>query len=250
MTPIARRASLLAATALVAAACSSADSTSTTAPATTTTTAITATAAAVPPVVPQAYEESREQPTACGADAPEPVTEMQFDAPADLGLDPSLPIAASIVTSCGTIDVELDPSIAPETVNSFAFLAEEGYFDGSASHRILPGFVLQAGDQTATGLGGPGYVIADEFPTPDFTYTRGTLAMANAGPGTTGSQFFIMFDDNPLPPQFNVFGQVVGGFDVLDRIEEIELGQAPGAADPTPSTPLETLYLDSVAIER
>jgi peptidyl-prolyl cis-trans isomerase B (cyclophilin B) len=74
--------------------------------------------------------------------------------------------------------------------------------------------------------------------------------MANAGPGTTGSQFFIMFDDTPLPPQFNVFGEVVGGLDVLDRIQEIELGQASGAADPNPSTPLETLYLNSVVIER
>ena len=210
---------LAAVAAVVVAACSSevSTTTTTTAPPTTTTAVATETTAAVPLVVPQTYEEFREQPTACGADAPAPVTAMQFQAPEDLGLDPDIPITASIATSCGTIEVELDPSIAPETVNSFAFLAEEGYFDGSASHRILPGFVLQAGDQTATGLGGPGYTIADEFPPSDFTYTRGTLAMANAGPGTTGSQFFILFDDNPLPPQFSVFGEVVGGFARLVR---------------------------------
>ena len=94
-------------------------------------------------------------------------------------------------------------------MNSFVFLAGEGYFDGSVSHRILPGFVMQAGDQTATGLGGPGCTIVDEFPPQDFVYTRGTLAMANAGPGTTGSQLFIVLDDVQLPPQFTVFGEVV-----------------------------------------
>lgn len=154
----------------------------------------------------------------------------------------------TIVTSCGPIEVELDPSTAPETVNSFVFLAEEGYFDGTVSHRILPGFVMQAVDPTATGIDGPGYTIPDELPPQDFIYTRGTLAMANAGPGTTGSQFFIVLADVQLPPQFSVFGQVVAGFEVLDRIEEIPLGRAPTSADPSPSTPLETLYLDAVTI--
>ena len=173
---------------------------------------------------------------------------LQFDAPDDMGIDPAAIVPAAIATSCGTIDVELDPSIAPEAVNSFVFLAEEGYFDGSVAHRIIPDFVLQAGDPTATGLGDPGYTVPDEFPPSDFVYTKGTLAMANAGPGTTGSQFFIVFEDTPLPPQFSVFGQVVGGFDVLDRIQGLPLGSAPGSPDPTPSTPLETLYLNSVTV--
>jgi cyclophilin family peptidyl-prolyl cis-trans isomerase len=237
--------------ALVLAACGTdADTTTTTtaAAAAPTTTVPDATIQVPIEVVPQTYEEFREQPTACSAEAPAPAVPTEFAEPEDMGLDPAQKIPATIVTSCGPIEVELDPSMAPETVNSFVFLAEEGYFDGTVSHRILPGFVMQAGDPTATGIGGPGYTIPDEFPPQDFVYTRGTLAMANAGPGTTGSQFFIVLADVQLPPQFSVFGQVVAGFEVLDRIEEIPLGRAPTSADPSPSTPLETLYLDAVTI--
>jgi cyclophilin family peptidyl-prolyl cis-trans isomerase len=235
--------------ALVLAACGTDADATTTTTTTVPATTVPATTTQVPiEVVPQTYEEFREQPTACSAEAPAPAVPMEFAEPEDMGLDPALKIPATIVTSCGSIEVELDPSTAPETVNSFVFLAEEGYFDGTVSHRILPGFVMQAGDQTATGIGGPGYTIADEFPPPDFVYTRGTLAMANAGPGTTGSQFFIVLEDVQLPPQFSVFGEVVAGLEVLDRIEEIPLGRAPTSADPSPSTPLETLYLDAVRI--
>jgi peptidyl-prolyl cis-trans isomerase B (cyclophilin B) len=236
--------------ALILSACGNNDdaTTTTTPPTTAADITTTTTAAAAAAVVPQTYEEFRAQSTVCGAEAPPPVVPMQFDQPGDLSLDPTVKVPMSIVTSCGSIEVELDPSLAPEAVNSFVFLAGEGYFDGSASHRILPGFVMQAGDQTATGLGGPGYTIADEFPPQDFVYSRGTLAMANAGPGTTGSQFFIVLDEVQLPPQFSVFGEVVAGFEVLDRIEEIPLGRAPTSADPNPSTPLATLYLDSIAV--
>ena len=235
--------------ALLLASCrSDADTAATTTTVVPTTTVPAATTQVPIEVVPQTYEEFREQPTACSAEAPAPVVPMEFAEPADMDLDPALKIPATIVTSCGPIEVELDPSMAPETVNSFVFLAEEGYFDGTVSHRILPGFVMQAGDPTATGIGGPGYAIADEFPPQDFGYTRGTLAMANAGPGTTGSQFFIVLADVQLPPQFSVFGEVVAGFEVLDRIEEIPLGRAPTSVDPSPSTPLETLYLDTVTV--
>ncbi len=238
--------------ALLLVACGTdADATTTTTTRTTSiaTTTVPAATTQVPiGVVPQTYEEFREQPTACSAEAPAPVVPMEFAEPEDMNLDPALKVPATIVTSCGSIEVELDPSVAPETVNSFVFLAEEGYFDGTVSHRILPGFVMQAGDQTATGIGGPGYTITDELPPQDFVYTRGTLAMANAGPGTTGSQFFIVLADVQLPPQFSVFGEIVAGFEVLDRIEEIPLGRAPTSVDPSPSTPLETLYLDTVSI--
>jgi peptidyl-prolyl cis-trans isomerase B (cyclophilin B) len=235
--------------ALLLAACGTdADATTTSTTSIATTTAPAATTEVPIEVVPQTYEEFREQPTACSGEAPAPVVPMEFAEPEDMGLDPALKVPATIVTSCGSIEVELDPSVAPETVNSFVFLAEEGYFDGTVSHRILPGFVMQAGDQTATGIGGPGYTIADELPPQDFVHTRGTLAMANAGPGTTGSQFFIVLVDVQLHPQFSVFGEVVAGFEVLDRIEEIPLGRAPSSVDPSPSTPLETLYLDTVSI--
>ena len=146
--------------------------------------------------------------------------------------------------------VELDPSLAPDTVNSFVFLAEEGYFDGSVFHRLIPGFVLQGSDPTATGRGGPGYSIADEFPPAGVGYDPGTLAMANAGPGTTGSQFFIVLDSIGLPPQYSIFGQVVAGLEILDRLQTVPLGQAAGSSDPSPSTPLETIYINTVTIER
>jgi len=201
-------------------------------------------------VVPHTYEQFRAQPTACGSEAPDPATPMQFDAPGDESLDPATPSIAVISTSCGDITVELDQSLAPETVNSFVFLAQQGYFDGTVFHRVIPGFVAQGGDQTATGTGGPGYALPDEFPPSDVPYDRGTLAMANAGSGTTGSQFFIVLDDTELPPQFTIFGRVTDGFDILDRIQDVPLGTSPTSPDPVPSTPLETIYIDTVSIGR
>jgi cyclophilin family peptidyl-prolyl cis-trans isomerase len=229
-------------TALLLAACGGATDT--------TTTSTTEIPGEIPlEIVPSNYAQFRAQPTACGATAPAPVTEMQFATPADESVDPDAANIAVISTSCGDITVELDASLAPETVNSFVFLTRQGYFDGTVFHRVIPGFVVQGGDQTATGLGGPGYSIPDEFPPPTMTYERGTLAMANAGPGTTGSQFFIVLDDVGLPPQFTIFGHVTEGLDVLDLLQAVPLGAAPTSPDPTPSTPLETIYIDTLTIE-
>lgn len=198
--------------------------------------------------VPVDYAGFLRQPAACGAEQPEPATDMKFDAPQNAGIDE--PTIISLNTSCGAIDIMLDPTVAPETVNSFVFLAESGYFDGTVSHRIVPGFMMQVGDPTATGLGGPGYTLPDEFPEAS-TYVRGVVAMANAGPGTTGSQFFILFGDAQwLQPTFTIIGEVVNGFDVLDRIEEIPLGRSPNSPDPNASTPLESLYIESVTVSR
>lgn len=210
----------------------------------------TTTAAEVPlNVVPSNYVQFREQPTACGAAAPEALTPMEFDAPNDMGIDSSRPTRAIMSTSCGDITIELETVIAPQTVNSFVFLATEGYFDGTVFHRVIPGFVAQGGDQTATGLGGPGYTVSDEFPPPNVGYDRGVLAMANAGPGTTGSQFFIVVEDTQLPPQFAIFGRVVDGFDVLDLLQQVPLGVSPTSPDPVASTPLETIYVDTITID-
>lgn len=234
--------------ALLAAACGSGSSpTTTTTAAPPADVATTVTPITLPPRPPTDYSEFRAQPTACGATAPAEVTPMTFDAPKDLALDPNSPITATIATSCGDIVVQLDPALAPETVNSFVFLAEQGYFNGTVSHRILPGFVLQAGDPTATGRNGPGYTIPDELPPKDFLYTRGILAMANAGPNTSGSQFFIMLGDAGLPTTFSVFGKTTSGFDVLDAIAAIPL--APNSLGEV-SVPLETLYIDSITIDR
>jgi cyclophilin family peptidyl-prolyl cis-trans isomerase len=220
-----------------------------------TTTTTTTTAAAEPtstlpeitlPVRPPSdYAGFIAQSTACGGSAPEQIAPMVFPEPEDQGLDPGQTVQAIISTSCGDITVELDPRIAPETVNSFVFLAREGFFDGTVSHRVLPGFVMQAGDPTATGREGPGYTIPDELPAAGFIYERGTLAMANSGPNTTGSQFFIMLGDAPLSPDYSVFGKVVEGFETLDLVAALPLGVNPFGET---SVPLETLYLEQVTI--
>lgn len=199
--------------------------------------------------VPVDYAGFLRQPTACGAEQPAFATDMKFDAPGDAGVEGV--ITVTLVTSCGPIEIALDPGVAPETVNSFVFLAESGYFDGTVSHRVIPGFMMQAGDPTATGRGGPGYQVPDELPTGADPYRRGVVAMANAGPDTAGSQFFILFDDADwLPPQYSVFGEVVDGFATLDAIEEVTLGASSSSPDPTPSTPLETIFIESVLVDR
>lgn len=210
----------------------------------TTSTTLTATTRAALP--PSDYAGFAAQPVACGAEAPNPVQETTFDEPEDQGLDPDTVIRATIATSCGDIVIELDPGVAPVTVNSFVFLARSGFFDGSVSHRIVPGFVVQAGDPTATGRGGPGYVIPDELPGAGFVYETGSLAMANSGPDSGGSQFFITLADVPLPNDYTYFGRVVDGFDTLEAIAGIPLGTNLFGEQ---SVPLETLYIERVAIE-
>lgn len=199
-----------------------------------------------PSITTPAYESFRSQPTACGADAPAPAREQRYDAPADLGL--SGDVVVDLATSCGTITIQLLPEIAPIAVNSFVFLAEQGYFDGTVIHRVLPGFVIQAGDPTATGSGGPGYRLLDELPPPGFTYLVGMVAMANAGPNTSGSQFFVVIGGTQLQPNFTVFGGVVDGADTINRIAAVPRGTSPG--NPEPSRPLETVYIESVSVTR
>jgi len=137
--------------------------------------------------------------------------------PAEPAVDGELDLV--ITTNRGKIPVTVDGAAAPCTVNSFVSLAEQGYFDDTNCHRLVPGFVLQCGDPSATGSGGPGYSFADELEG-DETYTRGTLAMANAGPNTNGSQFFIVTQDAQLGPDYTVFGSVSdAGMEVVDAIE-------------------------------
>ena len=197
------------------------------------------------PIASPDYLAFREQPTACGAERPPAATEMQYDSSGEA--DVSGTVAVVLHTSCGKIRLNLDADTAPETVNSFVFLARDGYFNGTVSHRIIPGYIVQAGDPTAAGTGNPGYLIPDELPAPDFLYTRGVVAMANSGlPDSAGSQFFIMLDTAALPPTYAVFGEVVDGFDVLDTLGRLPLGPHP--LDPTNSRPLETVYLEWVEV--
>ena len=200
------------------------------------------------PEVPEALEAFRNQPTACGGSVPEPPEEMQFDRPINQAIRPEATVTATLVTSCGEIVIELDNADFPDTVNNFVFLARNGYYDGTAFHRIASGFVIQGGDPTASGRGGPGYVIDDEFPPEGFVYEPGVVAMANAGRGTTGSQFFIVTGDQAatLNPNFNVVGRVVEGMDVVERIEQVPTRTQSGTVER--SYPTESVYLESVTI--
>ena len=151
----------------------------------------------------------------------------------EMGIDPSKRYTAVISTSKGDMTVALAPERAPNTVNSFVFLARHGYYDGLGFHRIIPGFMAQGGCPEGSGRGGPGYQFADELP-PAGRYEIGSLAMANAGPNTNGSQFFIVSGQSgvQLPPLYSLFGQVVKGLDVLSAIE------AAGSRSGAPSEPV------------
>ena len=165
---------------------------------------------------------------------------QRFDVPPPTIIDVERSYGATMVTSHGTMELFLDALSAPVTVNNFVFLARWHYFDGVIFHRIIPGFVLQGGDPTGTGTGGPGYRFADELPKAG-RYELGSLAMANAGPNTNGSQFFVISgpDGVRLPPLYSLFGKVVKGLDVIGVIND--LGSPSGA-------PRERVVIESVTI--
>jgi peptidylprolyl isomerase len=164
----------------------------------------------------------------------------RFDAAPPMIIDTAKTYTATMVTSKGTMEIVLDALAAPVTVNSFVFLARWHYYDGIVFHRIIPGFVLQGGDPTGSGSGGPGYRFDDELPKPG-RYELGSLAMANAGPNTNGSQFFVISgpDGARLPPLYALFGKVVKGLDVVASINDVG----------TPSgKPREDVVIESVTI--
>ncbi len=154
----------------------------------------------------------------------------QYSSPPAMAIDPSKKYTATIETSAGTMEAEFFPQDAPNTVNNWIFLAKEGYYDGIIFHRCIKGFMIQGGDPTGSGSGGPGYKFQDEKVTRP--YTRGTLAMANAGPNTNGSQFFIMHADYGLPPNYTIFGKLTSGEDVVDKIATAPTGAADRPKDP------------------
>ena len=179
-------------------------------------------------------------PTDCPApDGSSPKTQ-RFDGPPPMCIDPAKRYTAEMVTSHGSMTIALDPIAAPKTVNNFVVLARYHYFDGVVFHRIIPGFVLQGGDPQGTGRGGPGYTFADELPPPG-RYELGSLAMANAGPNTNGSQFFVISgpDGMRLPPSYSLFGKVVKGLDVVAAIDKV--GTKSGS-------PTEKVTIESVTI--
>ena len=149
------------------------------------------------------------------------MTEKSYDAPPEMALKPGYDYHAVFVTSQGPVRVRLFAEEAPETVNNFVFLARDGYFDGTTFHRVIKDFMVQGGDPTGTGAGGPGYQIPDEFH-PELRHDKpGVLSMANAGPNTGGSQFFITHVATPwLDDRHAVFGEVVEGMEVVNSVRE------------------------------
>lgn len=161
-------------------------------------------------------------PTDCPAADGSSPERRRFDAAPPMCIDLVKRYQATMVTTKGTMVIALDAVAAPRTVNNFVVLARYHYFDGISFHRVIPGFMLQGGDPEGTGRGGPGYRFADELPPPG-RYEVGSLAMANAGPDTNGSQFFVVSgpDGVRLPPQYSLFGKVVKGLDVVAAVDAV-----------------------------
>ena len=177
---------------------------------------------------------------ACQAVPTEKPSSKQYDKEPKLTVEPTT-YTATVVTNCGTIVMSLDAKAAPHTVNSFNFLAGEHYFDNTPCHRLTTSgiYVLQCGDPTGSGSGGPGYTIPDEN-LKGAKYPAGTVAMANTGrPHTGGSQFFFVYDDTQLPPAYTPFGTVVKGLNVLKAIAK-QGSNPPGDGAPTQPVVIES----------
>lgn len=156
----------------------------------------------------------------CAGEAPEPTSKPKtYSAPPPMTIDTSKQYTATIETEKGKMVLELFAKDVPVTVNNFVFLAREGFYDGTTFHRVIAGFMAQGGDPTGTGRGGPGYRFDDEFT--EHKHVAGTLSMANAGPNTNGSQFFITYTpQHGLDGKHSVFGQLIEGMDVLEKIKQ------------------------------
>ena len=186
--------------------------------------------------------------TAAGAngckqvEAPKP-KKVSLKAPKQT-LKKSEEVTAVVQTSCGTFDIALDTERAPKTANSFAYLAEEGFYDDLTFHRIVPGFVIQGGDPLGTGTGGPGYKVVEKPPA-NLAYTKGTVAMAKSSaepPGSSGSQFYVVTGaDAGLPPEYALVGKVSKGYDVVARIGKL--------GTPT-EKPKQTVLIETMTIEK
>lgn len=180
----------------------------------------------------------------CAEVEPPAPKQDRFEKPGQ-ALDPGQPAKATVDTSCGSFVITLDTKGSPMTANSFAFLAEQGFYDDTVFHRIAPGFVIQGGDPRGDGTGGPGYTVR-EPPPQRTTYRTGLVAMAKTGvepPGTSGSQFFVVTApaDAGLPPDYAVLGEVTEGLDVVEAIGEL--------GDPATELPLQPVTIDSIAID-
>lgn len=191
-------------------------------------------------------DEPIEEPSIldCGPAITPRADDVSYDAPGEA--EPAASI--TLTTTCGDIVIALDPA-APETVASETFLAESGFYDATQCHRLTTAgiFVLQCGDPAGNGTGGPGYTVPDEnLPTDgEANYPAGTVAMANAGPGTSGSQFFIVYEDTTLPGDYTIWGQVTSGLDIVQEVASV--GTQDGSSDGAPRQPM---VIESATVQR
>jgi len=175
-------------------------------------------------------------------EAPEPKT-VSFEAPQQV-LKKGEEATVVVKTSCGTFEIALDTERAPKTANSFAFLAEEGFYDDLTFHRVAPGFVIQGGDPEGTGTGGPGYSV-DEKPPANLAYTKGIVAMAKSSaepPGRSGSQFYVVTaPDAGLPPEYALVGKVSAGYDVVEKVDALGTPE---------EKPKQTVLIESMTVDQ
>ena len=186
---------------------------------------------------------------ACGGKIPAKVKHPSFAKPPTTKVDPDKTYVAIFQTSCGDFTVRLDPKKAPVTTANFVFLAGKHFYDSTWFHRIVPASagiaVIQGGDPEGSGRGGPGYAIKDELPSSPAAYKQYSVAMANSGPNSGGSQFFINFEDNSkgLQAKYSVFGQVTKGTDVVDKIATVPTGGAQG------DTPTQSVWIEKLTVK-
>jgi cyclophilin family peptidyl-prolyl cis-trans isomerase len=201
--------------------------------------------AAVPTVNPSAVQ------TACGTATPTGTPQRTYSAAPPMQIDVKKQYTATIQTQYGTIVIQMLPQQAPLTVNNFVFLACHGFYNGLIFHRVVPGFVIQGGDPQGSGAGGPGYTFKDELPSSASVYTAGAVAMANSGPNTNGSQFFICSsnDTTSLQPLYSYFGKVVQGMDAVTAISKVALTSDPTDPSGAKSKPVTPVVMQRVTIQ-
>lgn len=175
---------------------------------------------------------------------PESIKKSMIQPPQSIDLEEGIVYMAKLKTSEGEILIELNTEQTPVTAYNFIYLARQKFYDDTIFHRVIKNFMIQGGDPEGTGMGGPGYKFADEpF---EGEYTRGTIAMANSGPNTNGSQFFIMHKDYPLPPNYVIFGHVAKGIEVVDKIAEAEM--QPGGEGSKPVNPVRVESVEIIEV--
>ena len=191
-----------------------------------------------------ASEETPVEATIKSTEEIEMTYDKTYSAPPAMNIDEKGNYSAVIETSLGSIEIELFTDIAPITVNNFVNLSNDGYYDNVIFHRVIKGFMIQGGDPSGTGHGEmgkyPGYEFQDELNNP-MQYEKGIVAMANRGPNTNGSQFFIMHVDYPLPYDYTIFGKVSNGIDVVDAIANLQTGDM--------DKPVDDVFINSVDIK-